>query len=190
MSMDLKDHFLCTPMLNPEFMKIPYYCKIKKGMYGLKQASLLAYNFLKEKLAPHGYHPIPHTIGLWKHDVRPITFCLCVDDVGVKYANKNDATHLLSLLQQTFKVSTDWDGKNFCGLTIDWNYKQRYVNVSMPTYIQDVLHKFQHPTPSRTQRSHLPSNHINPSNLGNNNMHRHQMALLNSTTKAQNVSNP
>ena len=175
MSMDLKDHFLCTPMLNPEYMKISYkyfpqdirdkyelddivsngyiYCKIKKGMYGLKQASLLAYNFLKEKLAPHGYHPIPHTIGLWKHDVRPITFCLCVDDFGVKYINKDDANHLLSSLQQTFNVSTDWEGKNFCGLTFNWNYKQRYVDVSMPTYVQDVLHKFQHPPPSKAQRS-------------------------------------
>ena len=116
MSMDLKDHFLCTPMLNPEYMKINYkyfpqdivdkysldsivhngyvYCKIKKGMYGLKQAALLAYNYLVEKLAPHGYRPIPHTIGMWKHDTKPISFCLCVDDFGVKYTNKDDVEHL------------------------------------------------------------------------------------------------
>ncbi len=144
MSMDLKDHFLCTPMLNPEYMKIAYkyfppdiitknnlqdlvhngyfYCKIKKGMYNLKQATLLAYNYLVSKLAPHGYCPIPHTIGLWKHDTKPIIFCLCVDDFGLKYTNKDDAEHLLSCLHQAFKVSTDWTGKNFCGLAFDWNY--------------------------------------------------------------------
>ena len=60
MSLDLKDFFLATPMPNPEFMKVPFkyfpqdivdkyklstklhndyiYIKIKKGMYGLKQA--------------------------------------------------------------------------------------------------------------------------------------------------------
>ena len=31
------------------------YCKIIKGMYGLKQAALLAYNYLKINLAPYGY---------------------------------------------------------------------------------------------------------------------------------------
>ena len=68
MTLDLKDHFLASPMPNPAYMKIPsryiptdimekyhldtkiknnyIYCKIKKGMYGLKQATLLAYNFL------------------------------------------------------------------------------------------------------------------------------------------------
>ena len=30
------------------------YCKIKKGMYGLKQAALLAFEQLKKNLAPHG----------------------------------------------------------------------------------------------------------------------------------------
>ena len=63
-SMDLKDMFLHTPMENPEYMKVPFrffpedirqqyglynmvhndfiYIKIKGGMYGLKQAALLA----------------------------------------------------------------------------------------------------------------------------------------------------
>ena len=35
------------------------YCEILKGMYGLKQAVLLAYLQLKEKLNQHGYEPIP-----------------------------------------------------------------------------------------------------------------------------------
>ena len=64
-SMDLKDIFLHTPMQQPEYMKVPFrfhpediqqrydlynkvhnnfiYIKIKGGMYGLKQAALLAY---------------------------------------------------------------------------------------------------------------------------------------------------
>jgi hypothetical protein len=65
LSADLKDHFLASPMRDPEYMKIKYkyfpedirtkyelwnlvtadgyfYIRIKKGMYGLKQAALLA----------------------------------------------------------------------------------------------------------------------------------------------------
>ena len=81
MTADIKDHFLATPMRDPEYMrvKIKYfppdiiqryhlnekvtntgwvYIKIKKGMPGLKQAALLAYEHLKNSLAPYGYYPI------------------------------------------------------------------------------------------------------------------------------------
>ena len=38
--------------------------KIKKGMYGLKQAVIVAYNQLKKNLAPHGHYPIPDKVEL------------------------------------------------------------------------------------------------------------------------------
>ena len=69
MSVDLKDFFLATPMDGNKYIKVPYkhfpldiqaryklntkvlesdhiFIKIKKGMYGLKQASILAYDQL------------------------------------------------------------------------------------------------------------------------------------------------
>ena len=87
MSMDLKDYFLATPMDRNEYMRVKLkyfpadiisrynlmtlvaadgyiYIKIKKGMYGLKQAALLAYRNLKQHLAPHGYYPVIGTVGL------------------------------------------------------------------------------------------------------------------------------
>ena len=62
-------------------------------MCGLKQAALLAYNFFKHNLAPHFYAPIPYTSGLWKHTTRRIVFCLCIDEYGIKYYNKDDDLH-------------------------------------------------------------------------------------------------
>ena len=129
------------------------FIRIKKGMYGLKQAALLGYENLVKNLKPHGYHPIPHTDGLWKHETHPITFCLCVDDFGVKYFKKSDVNHLIQSLHQHYDVSQDWSGKNFCGLTFDWHYAQQYVDISMPDYIKKLLQRFQHPTPSRPQLS-------------------------------------
>jgi len=61
------------------------YIKIGKGMYGLKQASILAFQHLVRQLTPHGYRPCLYTTGLWEHDTRPTKFCLCVDDFGIKY---------------------------------------------------------------------------------------------------------
>jgi hypothetical protein len=174
MCADLKDHFLATPMKDPEYMRIHYkyfspamrqqynlesivhtdgyvYIKIKKGMYGLKQAALLAYQHLVKQLAPHGYHPIPNTTGLWQHDTRPTNFCLCVDDFGIKSFTLADANHLLDTLRKYYKISVDWAGKNYCGLTINWNYRRRYVDTSMPGYLPSALKRLQHVAPSSPQ---------------------------------------
>ena len=43
------------------------FIKIKKEMYGLKQAAILAYDNLKKQLAKNGYTPIVGTVGMWKH---------------------------------------------------------------------------------------------------------------------------
>jgi hypothetical protein len=41
------------------------YIEIRKGMYGLKKAGLLANQLLQKRLAPFGYHPAQHTPGIW-----------------------------------------------------------------------------------------------------------------------------
>jgi hypothetical protein len=60
------------------------YCKIQKGMYSLPHAGIIAQLQLKEQLAKHGYRQSKTTPGLWKHDTRPISFSLVVDNFGVK----------------------------------------------------------------------------------------------------------
>ena len=35
------------------------YVRIKKGVYGLNQAAILAYKHLVKQIKPHGYHPCP-----------------------------------------------------------------------------------------------------------------------------------
>ena len=141
LSMDLKDFFLASTMKEPEFMKIHrkyvpqdiidkynleekiidnyVYAKIKKGMYGLKQAAILAYEHLINNLKPHGYEPIPHTVGLWKHHTRPITFCLCVNDFEIKYYDKKDVDHLFDCLAPHYQLKADWTRRHFCGLSFD-----------------------------------------------------------------------
>ena len=61
------------------------YCKVKKGLYGLKQAAILAFKLLVKRLAEGGYEQIPFTNGLFRHKTRKTVFALCVDDFGVKY---------------------------------------------------------------------------------------------------------
>ena len=176
---DLKDFYLATPMEKPEFMKISakhipediyhkynigekitkdnnVFIKINKGMYGLRQAAVLAYNKLVKHLAKHGYHPIEHTVGLWTHISRPIKFCLCVDDFGVKYFNTEDAHHLVNALNEEYVTSVDFTGSHFCGLRIDWDYHHNHVDISMPNYIAQLLKKLNY-DPKLPQYSPFPT---------------------------------
>ena len=73
---DIKDFYLNNTMMRYEYMrlKIPeevidyynlrnivtevgyVYCEIRKGMYGLPQAGIIAQMLLQERLAKVGYH--------------------------------------------------------------------------------------------------------------------------------------
>jgi hypothetical protein len=68
---------------------------------------------------------------------------------------RDDAKHLVQMLQQVgYKLSQEWDGKCYCGLTLKWDYdSKRTCCVSMPGYVERVLQRFQHPSPTRSEHS-------------------------------------
>jgi hypothetical protein len=122
---------------------VKVYINIQKGMYGLPQAGILANELLQRNLAKYGYRPSTHTHGLWTHDTRPISFSLVVDDFGVKYVGREHAEN----------ISSNWNGAAYCGLTLDWAYKNRTVDLYMPGYIKAALHKYQHPASARPEHA-------------------------------------
>ena len=91
---DIKNMYLKTPLDRYEYMRMPLsfipqdiiqhyglpakalkgyiYMEIRKGMYGLPQAGILANKLLKKRFARHGYYEQPHTPGLWTHTSHPI----------------------------------------------------------------------------------------------------------------------
>jgi hypothetical protein len=122
-------------------------------MYSLPQAGIITNQRLEKHLAKYGYKPTYLTPGLWRHESRPITFSLVVDDFGVKHVGDEHARHLITSLEHLYTVSSDWTGSLYCSLTLDWDYKDRTVDISMPNYVATALHKFQHPPPSRHQHA-------------------------------------
>jgi hypothetical protein len=131
------------------------YIEIRKGMYVLKQAGLLANQLLQTRLAPFKYYPACHTSGLWLHKTRPISFTLVVDDFAVKYVGKQHAEHLWDALLRTYELTTEWMATVYSGITLKWDYKNRTCNIYMPGYVSNVLRKFQHDAPKHPQ--HTPS---------------------------------
>jgi hypothetical protein len=115
--------------------------EIQKVVYRLSQAGILTNKLLQRNLAEDGYRPTTHTHGLWTHDTRPISLSLVVDDSGVKYIGREHAEHLMTCIRKNYSISSDWNGTAYCGLTLDWDYKNHKVALSMPEYITAALHK-------------------------------------------------
>jgi hypothetical protein len=135
------------------------YIEIQKGMYGLPQAGILANELLQHNLAKDGYRPTTHTHGLWTHDTRPISFSLVVDDIGVKCGGREHAEHLMACIKKNYNISSDWNGRAYYGLTLDWDYTNHTVELSMPGYIKAALHKYQHAAPARPNTHHTRGIH-------------------------------
>jgi hypothetical protein len=62
---------------------------------------------------------------------------------------KEHAQQLIDVLETEYAVSKDWTGGLYCGITLKWDYENKHMDLSMPGYIRDALHKFQHPMPKR-----------------------------------------
>ncbi len=128
------------------------YLEIRHGMCGLPQAGILANKLLKKCLAYHSYFEVPHMPGLWKHISCPIWFNLCIDDFGVKYIGEDNLKHLFaSLRTETYNIMEVWKGNLYCGITLNWNYAQRYVDIDMSKYVWQQLIQYAHPTLAKPQ---------------------------------------
>jgi hypothetical protein len=173
MCLDIKNFYLTAALEYFEYMKIPLalfpvwtieqynlqnlaldgwvYIEMWHAVWGLPQAGTLANKRLCHKLAPFGYHKSANTPGLWRHEFRPLTFTLVVDNFGVKFVNKADVDHLIASIKKTYTLTEDWTGSLYCSITLKWEYVGRTVNISMPGYIKMKLQEYKHIMPKKLQ---------------------------------------
>ena len=91
------------------------HLEMRRAVWGLPQAGILANKRLRQKLAPFGYSECVDTPGLWIHQTRPISFTLIVDNFGVKYVSQVDVDHLIASVRSTYTLTEDWSGDLYCG---------------------------------------------------------------------------
>jgi hypothetical protein len=173
MCLDIKIFYLTAALEYFEYMKIPLalfpvwkikqynlhklaldgwvYIKMRRAVWGLPQAGILANKQLRCKLAPFGYHESINTPGLWRHESQPLTFTLVVGDFGVKFVNRADADHLISSIKKTYTLTEDWTGSLYCDITLEWDYVGCTVNILMQGYIKMKLQEYKHIMPKTLQ---------------------------------------
>jgi hypothetical protein len=176
MCLDIKNFYLTAPLDQFECMKMPIdlfpewivkqyelmkhvlngfiYLKMRCAVWGLPQAGILANKLLRRRLLPHNYYECNNTPGLWKHETRPISFTLVVDNFGVKYVGKERVDHLIRCIKQQYELTKDWTGDLYCGIKLKWDYEAQTVNLSMIGYIKQLLLKYKHCMQNKPQ--HCP----------------------------------
>jgi len=117
--------------------------RIDSAIYGLPQAGRIAQQRLFKRLAAHGYHQCPNTSCLFKHETRPIMFALVVDGFGIKVKGKEHADHLVAALQEIYRLTIDWTGEKFLGMTIKHDREEQTLSISMPNHVQKALNRFE-----------------------------------------------
>ena len=76
------------------------------------------------------------------NETVPIFFTLVVDNFGVRYMNKQDTENLLQVLHEKYTVTDDWSGKLYIGISLEWDYSMRTLDISMPGYVKKALELF------------------------------------------------
>lgn len=61
--------------------------------------------------------------------------------------------YITSLRKHYSKVITDWTARLYAGITLIWNYQERWVDDWMPGYISKLRQKFSHKMPARPEHS-------------------------------------
>ena len=85
-----------------------------------------------------------------------------MDDFGVKYVGEEHKKHLLDCLRKNYELTVEDEGTRYLGMTLEWDYIQRKVHLSMPGYIPKALKRFDHEPPLKRQDQpypHVPPNY-------------------------------
>ena len=83
-------------------------------MYGLAMSGKLCKLDLVALLKSFGFHETK-TPCLFRHATRNITFCLVVDDFGIKYDTQEDLEYLVSCLSSKYHVKVHPVGTKYLG---------------------------------------------------------------------------
>ena len=67
-----------------------------------------------------------------------------VDDFCVRYCSTEDSDHSLNALRVKYLITVAMYATAYIGIKLTLGYVHRTVTLSMPSYVQKALHRFQH----------------------------------------------
>ena len=153
--MDVATAFLNAELDCDVFMEQPkgfvdaknrdFVCKLKKGLYGLKQSARCWNATLDSFLKSNGFRQsdADHCIYI-KHIVDDgcfVIFAVYVDDI-IPVSNDMKLLHIeKEILCKKFVMVDNGDADYFLNLSIKRNREERILSISQPLYLQSILKK-------------------------------------------------
>ena len=64
------------------------------------------------------------------------------------------------VLGKHYKMTEDWNGELYCGIKLQWNYNEGYVDISMPNYVHKKQVEYEHKPSKRVQNCPYQPNPI------------------------------
>jgi hypothetical protein len=138
------------------------YFKVVKCLYGHPASGRLSFLKLKGILEEGGFYEHPMVDCLFIHKTRNIMFTLIVDDMGIKFAKKEDLEYLVSVIEPHWKLKVDLTGSRFIGMHLAWQYDRPVPRVIIynPSVVRDALARFA--PDKRLRGSSTPSPYTQP----------------------------
>ena len=95
------------------------WIEIVKGMYGLKQAGIIANQELCAHSKSYSYEPVRHTPSVWRCTQTYSIFTLVVNNFLIQYTDLRNAHYFINALQNKYNI------------TIEWGAKETYISISL-----------------------------------------------------------
>ena len=171
---DIKDFYLGTPMPRPEYLRVTrkqipdetmiqfdldqyvtkdvVYFQVNKGMYGLKQAGLLANDRIVEHLAKYDYIQSKYVPCLFVSKDKSTAFCLIVDDLLIK-ANNSNRERLYACLRVLYEITTDDTGSKYINIEMRRDRSAGTIACAMKGYMDKVITRFDNWAGTRSAKS-------------------------------------
>lgn len=146
--LDVNNAFLHGDLHEEVYMRIPpglstispsYVCKLKKSLYGLKQASRQWYSKLSEALRTRGYHHSHNDYSLFLKTTSTsiVIVAVYVDDILVTGDNQDEIADLKRFLDDQFRIKDLGQIHFFLGL--DFNQIHNGMIIHQQKYIKELL---------------------------------------------------
>ncbi len=119
-------------------------CKLKKALYGLRQAPRAWHNRLAKELEKMGFQPSDADPGLWlqRGDGGRILMIVYVDDLLVAGRTEAEVKAIKKQIKEIFDARDLGEAKYFLGMEIERNRINKTIKLSQKKYVKGVLEKY------------------------------------------------
>ncbi len=130
--------------LKPEYLsylndKGELLTELKQALYGIPDSGELWHSTFVEFTKSLGFKQHPMDDCVFKHESRDLSICLYVDDLLISAKDDADFTWMSSALNTRFKDVVINTGPNVDYLGMKIQFKDGYVDLSMPKHVTDIV---------------------------------------------------